>query len=141
MKACLNCGQDYKNKRDSSKFCSDKCRVYFNRKNPKPKESVSLLQMQVLYNEMLDWVGKMKHVLPADYMAVKNIEILKEIGQVEPISFTKPKAPKTMAQYFEGKRECTCEDDYHQWVADVEADPYLSTKQKQILKTTNPSSL
>lgn len=53
----------------------------------------------------------------------------------------RPKPFKTISQYFEAKRECTCEADYQAWLAEVDADPNLGTKQKQLLKTTNPSGL
>jgi hypothetical protein len=93
--------------------------------------------MQVLYNAVLDLLGngtkpEFKGITPA------------QNGSPGATSYTtqqKLKAPKTMAQYFEGKRECTCEDDYRAWLSEVDADPYLGFKQKQILKTTNPSNL
>jgi hypothetical protein len=55
MKACLNCQKEYENKREASKFCSDKCRVAYNRKHP--KNSISKVQMQVLYNQVLELIG------------------------------------------------------------------------------------
>lgn len=30
---CLNCQKEFENKRKSAKFCSPRCRVYFNRKD------------------------------------------------------------------------------------------------------------
>jgi hypothetical protein len=58
MKICLNCQKEYQNKREASKYCSDKCRVAYNRKHP--QNSVSKTQVQVLYNEMLEMVAIMK---------------------------------------------------------------------------------
>ena len=57
MKECLNCKKGYESRRDFSKYCSTKCRVQYNRNNP--KEKVTRVQMQVLYNSILGLVDKM----------------------------------------------------------------------------------
>lgn len=146
MKDCLQCGEKYENKRETSKFCSDKCRVKYNRKNP--KQGVTKLQMQVLYNSVLALVQNHTNELPPDYQNIKAAGILKANEDVEPLSFDKlreqiksQRPPKTMAKYFEDKRDCTCQEDYDSWLAEVEADPYLKPKEKQILKQSNPSQL
>lgn len=58
MIACLNCKKDFEPKRPHAKFCSDKCRVAWNRANPQGK--VTKLQMQSLYNEILELARKMQ---------------------------------------------------------------------------------
>ena len=57
MKACLNCKNDFDAKRPHAKFCSDKCRVAYNRANP--SQSVSKFQMQSLYNAFLEAVDRL----------------------------------------------------------------------------------
>lgn len=53
MKLCAYCQKEYANKRDTSRFCSDKCRVAYNRKNPKKGDAITPVQMQVLYNSIM----------------------------------------------------------------------------------------
>lgn len=60
MKICLNCQKEFEYKREAAKFCSDKCRVMYNRKNP--TNGVSLVQFKVLYNEVLNLVSQIKTV-------------------------------------------------------------------------------
>lgn len=62
MKQCLNCHTEFEYKRESAKFCSDKCRATYNRAHP--KQLVTPIQMQVLYNEILELASKMKGVRP-----------------------------------------------------------------------------
>jgi len=58
MKECMNCKNEFEAKRPHAKFCSDKCRVAYNRAHP--QQAVTKLQMQLLYNEMLDLARKMQ---------------------------------------------------------------------------------
>lgn len=60
MKACLNCQKEFEHKREAAKYCSDKCRVMYNRRFP--KDWVSKTQVQVLYNEMLEMAANLKGV-------------------------------------------------------------------------------
>lgn len=93
--------------------------------------------MQVLYNAVLEMIGNM------DKPTFKGITEAQN-GTPTAISNTTQrqlKPPKTMAKYFEDKQDCSCEEDYHTWLAEVDADPYLTSKQRTILKTTNPSRL
>lgn len=136
-KTCLHCQEGFEAHKETAKFCSASCRVMYNRKKPKGKDAVTPVQMQVLYNAVLDMVGKMGQPEFKGITAAQN-------GSPAAISHTtqqRLKPPKTMAQYFEGKRDCTCDEDFQEWLAEVDADPYLGAKQKQILKTTNPSNL
>jgi predicted nucleic acid-binding Zn ribbon protein len=55
---CLNCKKEFEPKRPHGKFCSDKCRVAYNRANPQNK--VTNIQMQVLYAEMLKMASEFK---------------------------------------------------------------------------------
>ena len=65
MKECLHCKKQFQEKKDTAKYCSDSCRVMFNRNKPKvKKEGITELKMEVLYNAMLDWVSKVNFVPP-----------------------------------------------------------------------------
>ncbi len=58
MKLCLNCQKEFEHKRDSAKYCSDKCRAAYNRAHP--EQQVTKLQLQLLYNEMIELARKMQ---------------------------------------------------------------------------------
>ena len=147
MKGCLNCKKEYDNKRDASKFCSAKCRVMYNRKNP--KKTITPVQMQVLYNAVLDALASHKENFPQDFQNIKSVGILKENGTVEPLSFDKMKAEiaakdvlilnqreakKLMGRFWSEKRELSA-DDYPDWLERLNNSP-LSTKQKELIKNT-----
>lgn len=84
MKECLWCKEEYEPKREASKFCSTSCRVMWNRKYGK-KNQVTPVQIQVLYNSILDVLGKIQYAAPkATYDAPKMANV-----QDEPLSFDK----------------------------------------------------
>lgn len=70
MKQCLNCKTEFDYKRDTAKFCSDKCRAAWNRANP--DRAVTKFQMQALYNEMIELARKMHET--------DNIRVLPPLG-------------------------------------------------------------
>lgn len=55
MKKCLNCQKEFDYKREAAKFCSDRCRVQYNRKNP--TSSLKPFQMQELFNAIMGAVN------------------------------------------------------------------------------------
>jgi hypothetical protein len=70
MNKCLKCGKEYEAQRSTSKFCSNKCRSAFNRKNP--TNGVTRVQMQVLYNSIMEAVSRInaKNGQPEPVVAV-----------------------------------------------------------------------
>lgn len=52
-KKCLYCQKDFVAKKETKKYCSESCKVMFNRKNV-VKDAIKPLQVQVLYNAMLE---------------------------------------------------------------------------------------
>lgn len=133
MKVCLNCQELYENKREASKFCSTSCRVMYNRKHPKPKETITVGQMQNIYNSILEVVGKInqRNELPQPVAAAI---------QAAPFQANKP-VPQVVVQavmrsYWAEKLDLT-PDDYPDWLKRLYADPRLSSKQKDLIKNTN----
>ena len=136
MKKCLNCEIEYKYKRDASKFCSGRCRVAYNRKNP--KQGVTPVQMQVLYNLAISALEEIKNIkpaeLPSDYGRVDKIAVLKENGEVEPLRFNAPKiALKSFEQWQAAKMECETAEQWEVIKAGISAATNLTTKQKDLL--------
>ena len=71
-KKCLKCGKNFKAEKITAKYCSVSCRVMYNRNNPKPKKDVvdPLIQAQILYNAVLEMVGRINYgVMPTNLSA------------------------------------------------------------------------
>lgn len=64
MKNCLNCNKEYEDKRPSSRFCSDNCRVLNYKKNkglPKKNKGLSLEdKIDFIFNKMIELEEKPK---------------------------------------------------------------------------------
>lgn len=134
---CLNCENEFEEKRkDTAKFCSAKCRVKYNRKYP--KSGITKVQMGVLYNSLLEVMGRINDGLPKDYVQVKSIGVMKNDGSVEPLTFSKPKIAikRTPAHWVELRRECENADDYAKWLENLENDTFLTVREKKEIKAT-----
>jgi hypothetical protein len=129
MKTCLNCQKEYQHKREASKFCSDRCRVAYNRKHP--KQTVSPVQMQVLYNSMLELVGKIG--APSE-----NVHVAPKQALAAPISrpVAGMSAEAIMHKYVEDRREINDEGQYMDWIGRLNNDARLTQKQKELVKST-----
>jgi hypothetical protein len=136
MKQCLNCQNDFEYKREAAKFCSDKCRAAYNRAHP--EKQVTKLQMQSLYNAVLEAVEKIQYAAPQkEYDSPR----LPPTMQDEPLKFAKP-VPKVaadaiMRKYVEDRRDCTCEEEFRTWFERLDADERLTSRQKELVKNTN----
>lgn len=135
MIACLNCKNYFEPKRPHAKFCSDKCRVAWNRANPQGK--VTKLQMQSLYNAVLETLDKIQFVGPQkEYDAPK----LPPTIQDEPFKPVKqiPKAAVDAIgrKYLEDRRDCNTEEEFMHWLERLGNDDRLTGKQKEEIKNT-----
>ena len=134
---CLNCQKEFEPKRkDTAKFCSATCRVRYNRVNPKDK--VTKVQMQVLYNTMMERLGQIEYkaATEASYDGKK----LDKITYDEPGQWQEPN-PKTYikrtpAHWVDLRRDCTDADQYAKWLENLENDPYLTAREKRDIKAT-----
>ena len=124
MRECLKCKKSIEGKHESAKFCSTSCRVMYHRKFGNTK-AVNPVQVQVLYNAMLDMVEKVggKSVLEPTHLFVPKNEHITITYQ----------APKTAAKYLELKRECETADQWQTLWEEINGSN-LSYKEKQILK-------
>jgi hypothetical protein len=135
MKQCLECEKPFEAKRESAKFCSVNCRVKWNRKNGN-KTPVKPIQVQVLYNAMMDMVSNFKFTptTPSSYDAPKIPIVNDEYGQFSP---PKPLKRRSYESYREGKRECETAEQWEELRVEIDADMFLTKKEKDLLKTTN----
>ena len=128
MKNCLNCEKEFKNQREAAKFCSAKCRVMWNRKNP--SNGVSKVQMQVLYNSLMEAVGKLNE----KGIAVPLTAVSTPKGYFAPTTVPQPQtALKTFDQWREAKRECELPEDWEKIRVGIQSATNLSQKQKDLL--------
>jgi hypothetical protein len=135
MKECLECKKEFDAKREAAKFCSVNCRVKWNRKQPK-KNIVTPLQMQVLYNSVLEMVGKINYgVAPTLLDGSKvNHAKLDEVGQWQEAKPTIKR--RTPEEWVLWKREILDADEFQEWVKELESADYLTSKQKSLIKNT-----
>lgn len=127
MKACLNCQKSYQSKRDTSKFCSDKCRVAYNRKHP--QAGVSKFQMQVLYNNILAAVDSInaKNGQPEAFAGVLKTDRVKGSN----IS-ADPKEPN-FKELMNGMANIHFADEKDEYAQKIRSNKTISEKERQIL--------
>jgi hypothetical protein len=132
MKECLNCNKEFEPKRESGKYCSDNCRVQWNRKNPKQEKGLTeLQQMKVMYNTLIEKIDKLN--LSSVYLPVNESK--------QSFDTTLPKNKKIMLkrtpmQWVELRRDCQNSDDYNKWIVDLDNDTHLTQLEKKQIKAT-----
>lgn len=130
LKICLYCQKPYEAKRRSSKYCSDSCRVGFFNKNKKgnPDQPINVLQLQVLYNSLLEAIGNM----PKN--EIKNQTIF--ISDKKETEKTKFKIKRSPIGWVELRRDCQNIEQYNEWEDDLKNDIYLTELEKKQIKAT-----
>ena len=88
MKQCLECKKDFESKSHTAKFCSVGCRVKNHRRVSIGKKGISLTQLQVVYNSILDLVSNHKNE-PLEFAAVETKSIVA----------TRPKLRKSLGYF------------------------------------------
>jgi hypothetical protein len=134
MKECLHCKKEFEAKRDSAKFCSTSCRVMYHRKHGKKKD-VTPLQMQVLYNSMLELVDKMgtgplqvQRVPPLSKKEETAMFNYEHKDQLTTIS----DAP-TFQDFLNGMEKLYFPDEKEEYALKIRAATHLSEKQRNLL--------
>lgn len=142
---CDNCKTKYEAKRAASKFCSDKCRMQYLRTHPKQKDTVSKLQVQVLYNEMLSMVQKLTEnmhkptSLPPMERKDANLPVSNAgLGSwldngVKSVNSRKIAIKRDVPTWVAIKRECTDLEEWNGYVEQINASDNLSDKQKNYI--------
>ena len=135
MKQCLECKSDFDSKSANSKFCSVKCRVKHHRKTSVGKNGISVTQLQVIYNSILELVSNRNVELPKSLQAAI-ITSLPSNDIMFP--FKETNVVKTPEEWVEEKREVPDGDidAYKVWFDKLEACAYLTKHQKQQIKIT-----
>lgn len=130
MKECLNCNKEFQAKKETAKYCSTSCRVMWNRKHGK-KNQVSPIQIQVLYNSMLELVEKIGE-------STKLVQEPKPAVQALSFETAPQKVPlkRNPANWVELRRECQNSEDYAKWLEDLENDTFLTSLEKKQIKAT-----
>lgn len=129
MKKCLQCPNEFEAKRESAKFCSDKCRVAWHRKHGK-KDGVTKFQMQVLYNSILEAIEKMALPQLSNFVPANTPTVFSGI-----IPQVAPTTEKTFQQFMNQIPDLQYEDEFRKFVSEIEAATKLSEKQKNLLLT------
>lgn len=132
MRECLKCKKDITGKHESAKFCSTSCRVMYNRKHGK-KNEIKPVQMQVLYNSIMEAVEKIS--FPP--IKVTNPNTFETFTGIQNVITQKPQKQRSYESYREAKRECETPEDWERLREEIEADQYLTKKEKDLLKNIN----
>jgi len=134
MKECLNCNKFFEAKRESAKYCSDKCRVQWNRRNPKKEKGLTeLQQMKVMYNSLIEKI---------DNLSINKIDVTNIKSETRGIITAPQEVPKKISikrspsNWVELRRECQDTDEYNQWLEYLENDIHLTTLEKKQIKAT-----
>lgn len=152
-KGCLECKKDYEAKRDTSKFCSDNCRVKWNQKNGrKVKGELKPFQMQVLYNQMVEINTKLMAQIenaglpPLPEQAIQKIpnmryvpvipekEVLAAYNASHQNQFTSVEniKSKSFNEFLDAIAELDTEYEYRMLAKEIDASP-IPEKQKNLL--------
>ena len=130
MKKCLNCNVIYKSKRESAKYCSGKCRVQWNRKNPKKdKPLTELQQITILYNSLIEKIDKLS-ILKSEY--INPINYSPPVKEENKKIFIK----RSPLNWVELRKECQDPADYAIWLNDLDNDIHLTILEKKQIKAT-----
>jgi hypothetical protein len=129
MKNCLKCNKEFEPKKNTAKFCSTSCRVMYNRKHS--KQSVTPVQMQVLYNSMLELIEKAKSEPMQPYFGVVTKDEVKWGETIkEPVKIKLKRSFATLQALI---NECQSMEDYLPLREEIEAAEHLTDKEKAIL--------
>lgn len=136
-KKCLKCEKIYQPKKTTSKFCSDSCRVMWNRGKEKKQKDVS---QQVLINTILEKLSKVNFVpVPeggydgkrfvgnSDEAPKYNIPKEQVEQDAEPISFQK---------LLNGMSKAVFSDEKEDYAVLIHQATHLSEKQRNLLLTS-----
>lgn len=136
-KECLNCKKEFEAKKDTAKYCSDSCRVMWNRSplNKKEKGLTDLQQMKVMYNSLMEKIDKLSFPTIQVQPSAKLVSFDGIVHQVEEKQ-QNARQSRTPAHWVELRRECESADDYAKWLQDLESDIFLTTREKSLIKQT-----
>jgi hypothetical protein len=138
-KLCEQCGIEFKYTREAARFCSGKCRVKWNRNNP--KKEVSKVQMGVLYNQILDLVSEMKNKM-TDQLGIPSQRFISETTtpKENPINYfgipeqkKKIKLKRSFENYQQLRKDCPDEDEWLKLKEEILSAEHLSSKQIVLL--------
>lgn len=125
MKQCLNCQTEFQYKRGAAKFCSNKCRAAYNRAHP--KQSVTPIQMQVLYNSVLEAINQInaRNGQPPAFGAV--------IEPIKPNRIQSQDDLPTFQSLLNGMASLLFADDKNEYELKIRSATHLTDKQRELL--------
>jgi hypothetical protein len=129
---CLKCEKEFEQKRNTAKFCSVSCRVGWHRMFGK-KNLVTTIQMQVLYNEMMEAVAEIKRggVLKPINETWQGNQQYAQTGNL--VKKQASGVVRTYAWYLQAKIDCQTSEDWLELSGQIDQDPSLTQKQKDSL--------
>lgn len=137
---CLQegCENEFESKTGRRKFCSNACKMKWHRKQPNSKNVLNKVQVQVLYNAMLEMTSSIKYLptTPQSYDAPRMNNFRNdEIGQWE-----EPKKQLIRYPYetlLQMKQECENQEDWNNLKELIEASEHIPIKLRNTLLNKN----
>lgn len=127
-KTCLKCGKEFEAKKDTAKYCSDSCKVIYNRNNSKIKsDEIKPIQMQVMYNVILQTFEEFKKLI--DTKIISPVKIDPTPGDPIVVNISNG---KTFQQFLNEISELDTEHEYRTKAFEIESSD-LTRKQKDLL--------
>lgn len=129
MKQCMNCKKEFEYKRESARFCSDRCRAAYNRANP--QQAITKVQVHVIYNEILELIERAKAEPQQPYFGVATKDGV-NLGQTlkEPVKITLKRPFATLQALID---ECQSIEEYEPLRKEIEEADHLTRREKDIL--------
>lgn len=130
---CLNCEKEFTAKRETAKYCSTNCRVKWHKKHGS-KKGVSEIQVQVLYNSMLEMFSKFnKFPIDAGFNSDRNGDVgVSDITQKQ-LEIKKPNIIRTESYFINRIKEGFFSPEDHADFVNEVNESNLNQKAKQYL--------
>lgn len=126
MAKCLNCEKEYVAKRETSKFCSDSCRVRHHQKNGKKDKIATQNEMRLILSKMNNAITELQSKVETANLGQKTA--------YEPM-FQQPVRvqSKSFAQYEQEKLACETPEQWAELSKQIQNDTLLPTKHRNYL--------
>ena len=136
MKECLQCKKEFQEKRESAKFCSDKCRVKWNRKNG--GQQIKKWQAQSILNQINEAMDKLNQRIQNLTEPTHQIKPITDVPKQSNVVFNVQVPNKPVLSGFEAYKEeilaTTWSGDLEKLMRRIKADTSIAQWQYRVLE-------
>lgn len=128
---CFNCDKEFTPKRSTAKYCSDNCRVKSFLERGKKEKPITVTKLQVLYNSLLDMVGRLDNAKLPD-VGLKESQ-MGSIGTMSNTTRQNLGLDKSVQQHMNEIADLQFEEEFRRKGMEIESATNLTRKQKDLL--------